>query len=206
MTTRRAILDLVKRRQPVDAPAISAGLGISGQAVRRHLDSLVAEGLLATSVERRKVGRPATVYRLTEAGDETFPRTYAVLSDTILEALATEYGQDAVGTVFAKRNEIALQRIKPEIDRTSIRTVAKSLAKMQDSAGYIAESSDITPDASLLVEHNCAIAKIAKEWPQACAAELALFRELAGEDIEIERTMHIATGGRSCAYLLRRLR
>lgn len=206
MTTRQAILDLLKRRGALDAPAVAAGLGITGQAVRRHLDGLVADGLLATSLERRKVGRPVTVYRLTEAGDETFPRTYAALSDAVLEALATEYGQDAVQKVFDRRNEIALRRMQPYVDHTSIRTVAKSLAKMQDDAGYIAESSELATDAALLTEHNCAIARIAKEWPQACAAELALFRELAGEDVEVERVQHMATGGRTCTYLLRRLR
>lgn len=206
MTTRRAILDLVKRRGPLDAPAVSAGIGITGQAVRRHLDALVAEGLLTTAVERRRVGRPATVYRLTEEGDETFPRTYATLSDAVLEAVATEFGEDAVHRVFARRNEIAVRRRKPEIDTTSIRTVATSLAKMQDEAGYLAEGSEVADDAALLIEHNCAIAKIARQWPHACAAELALFRELAGEDVEIERVQHMATGGRTCSYLLRRLR
>ena len=206
MTTRRAILDLVKRRGPLDAPAFAAGLGITGQAVRRHLDGLVAEGLLATSVERRRVGRPVTVYRLTEAGDETFPRTYAALSDAVIEAVATEFGQEAVGTVFERRNETALGRMRPHVDRTSVRTVAESLATMQDDAGYLAESSELADDAALLTEHNCAIARIAREWPQACAAELALFRELAGEDVEIERVQHMATGGRTCTYLLRRLR
>lgn len=206
MTTRRAILDLVKRRGPLDAPAVAAGLGISGQAVRRHLDALVAEGLLATTVERRRVGRPVTVYRLTEEGDETFPRTYALLSDTVIEAMATEFGEEAVDKVFARRNEIALRRMKPYVDRTSIRTVAKSLAKIQDEAGYLAEGSEVADDAALLVEHNCAIARVAREWPQACAAELALFRELAGEDVEVERVQHMATGGRTCTYLLRQLR
>ncbi|HEV2892722.1 MAG TPA: hypothetical protein VG411_03130, partial [Actinomycetota bacterium] len=40
-------------------------------------------------------------------------------------------------------------------------------------------------------------------WPTACAHELALFRQLAGPDVEVERVSHIQAGDPVCAYVLR---
>jgi DeoR family transcriptional regulator, suf operon transcriptional repressor len=52
-------------------------------------------------------------------------------------------------------------------------------------------------------EHNCAIARVAGSWPTACAHELALFRQLAGPEVEVERVAHIQAGDPVCAYVLR---
>src|SRR5918992_1497855 len=45
--------------------------------------------------------------------------------------------------------------------------------------------------------------EVAGAWPTACAHELALFRQLAGPDVEVERVAHIQAGDPVCAYVLR---
>ena len=49
-----------------------------------------------------------------------------------------------------------------------------------------------------LREHNCAIYRVASTQPAACAAELALFRDVLGT--EVVRESHIAAGDRCCTY------
>jgi predicted ArsR family transcriptional regulator len=44
---------------------------------------------------------------------------------------------------------------------------------------------------------------VAGSWPTACAHELALFRQLAGPEVEVERVAHIQAGDPVCAYVLR---
>lgn len=201
---RRAVLDLVKRRGPSDAATLAAALGVTPVAVRRHLDGLVADGLLAARVERRAVGRPATVYALTPAGDETFPRSYSGLTDALLEAVADELGPEGVERVFARRAARLAERLAPEVAGADVHAATAALAKAQDEAGYLAESSRLDDDTALLVEHNCAIAQIAGTWPQACAAELSTFRQVLGSDVAIDRVHHMAAGERTCTYLVRR--
>jgi hypothetical protein len=55
----------------------------------------------------------------------------------------------------------------------------------------------------LVSEHNCAIARVAGAWPTACTHELALFRQLAGPGVAVERVAHIQAGDPVCAYVLR---
>ncbi len=71
---------------------------------------------------------------------------------------------------------------------------------LQDEAGYLAEAI-VGDDGSLrLREHNCAIDKIARRTSAPCDAELALFRELLGENVV--RESHIASGDRCCTYVV----
>jgi predicted ArsR family transcriptional regulator len=68
----------------------------------------------------------------------------------------------------------------------------------QDRLGYLAETVD-TPDGELRIrQHNCAIHRVAASEPAVCRAELELFRELLG--VEVERETHIASGDRCCTF------
>jgi DeoR family transcriptional regulator, suf operon transcriptional repressor len=58
-------------------------------------------------------------------------------------------------------------------------------------------------DGWLVSEHNCAIARVAGTWPTACSHELALFRQLAGPGVAVDRVAHIQAGDPVCAYVLR---
>ena len=63
--------------------------------------------------------------------------------------------------------------------------------------------SQVRDGCFMVSEHNCAIARVAGAWPTACEHELALFRQLAGLDVEVERVAHIQAGDPVCAYVLR---
>jgi predicted ArsR family transcriptional regulator len=72
------------------------------------------------------------------------------------------------------------------------------LASIQERAGYLADSHAEDGGSLRLVERNCAIHHVAAGQPAACAAELALFREVLDADVVRER--HIASGDRCCSY------
>lgn len=203
-TTRRAVLDLLKRRGPTEATQLAAALGVTHAGVRRHLDALVSDGLVTSSPERRPVGRPVALYRLTPEGDETFPRAYPALTDSLLEAVCEELGDDGVDRVFARRAEQLAERVRPQLVGRDLAGAVAALAAAQDEAGYLAESSLLDDGTALLVEHNCAIARIAGRWPQACSAELATFASALGDGVTIERVHHMASGDHTCTYLVRR--
>ena len=67
--TRRAMIERLKQDGPQDAGTLAAGLGVSAMAVRQHLYALAEEKLVTFNEEARPVGRPAKLWRLTEAAD-----------------------------------------------------------------------------------------------------------------------------------------
>ena len=78
--TRDRVAQLLLEHGPSTAVALGEALGLSAPAVRRHLDSLLAEGTIAEREPRalpgRGRGRPAKVFALTDAGREAFPHAY----------------------------------------------------------------------------------------------------------------------------------
>src|SRR6266508_91151 len=171
--TRRAVLDLLKRNGPQTVAQLGAALRKSGAGVRRHLEELEQLGLVQQTSRSQGRGRPAYVYALTEMGHDLFPRNYHQLVAQLLEAAATELGPSAVERLFNHRQQ------------------------------ELAECRQTGEDRWLVSEHNCAIARVAGTWPTACNHELALFRQLAGPGVAVERVAHIQSGAPVCAYVLR---
>src|ERR687889_1361450 len=98
--TRRAVLDLLKRNGEQTVAQLGAALGVSGVAVRRHLEVLEHVGLVQQTTRPQGRGRPAYVYALTEMGHDLFPRNYHQLVGQLLEAATSELGPEAVERLF----------------------------------------------------------------------------------------------------------
>src|SRR5262249_54721087 len=75
-TTRREILDALRRSAGLTADQLAESLGVTAMAIRKHLAALQTEGLLTAHTERRPVGRPVHIYALAPGAQEVFPQQY----------------------------------------------------------------------------------------------------------------------------------
>jgi predicted ArsR family transcriptional regulator len=201
--TRRAVLDLLKRNGEQTVAQLGAALGVSGVAVRRHLEVLEHVGLVRQSTRPQGRGRPAYVYALTEVGHDLVPRNYHQLVAQLLEAATSELGPEAVERLFDPRQQELAELYRTRTRGQPLPQLASALAAIQDENGYMAECAAAGDGQFVVREHNCAIARVAGSWPTACAHELALFKQLAGPGVEVERVAHIQAGDPVCAYVLR---
>jgi predicted ArsR family transcriptional regulator len=201
--TRRAVLDLLKRNGPQTVARLGAALHLSGAGVRRHLEVLEQVGLVRQTSRAQGRGRPAYVYALTEMGHDLFPRNYHQLVAQLLEAAATELGPEAVERLFDHRQQELAELYAGRTHGRSLPELARALAAIQDENGYMADCHQTGEDGWLVSEHSCAIARVAGTWPTACSHELALFRQLAGPGVAVDRVAHIQAGDPVCAYVLR---
>jgi predicted ArsR family transcriptional regulator len=207
-STKRAVLELIKRNGPRTVAQLREALDLSGVAVRRHLETLQSEGLVAQTTRALGRGRPAHLYELTEAGNDLFPRNYDQLASQLLEAVQSQLGNDGVERMFAHRQRMLAERYAARTAGRDLCGLAGELAAIQDENGYMAEcqaDGENGEERYLVREHNCAIAKVAGAHPSACRHELALFQQLAGPGIEVERVAHMQAGDLECAYVLRQV-
>ena len=72
-STRDAVLSLLLERGEEDAGALADAVGISVQAMRRHLRSLANSGLVCASSNASGPGRPSNRWCLTDEGRAQFP-------------------------------------------------------------------------------------------------------------------------------------
>lgn len=199
--TRQEILNAIKLNGTMTAEALGKALNISPVAVRQHLAALEAEGLVATSIERRNVGRPVHRYTITHRGDETFPRDYAACANSLLDEIRYREGEEAVAELFTRQRERLQSSLQSRMDGKSLAARVCELAKIQSDAGYMAKVvEEEHGEGYILTEHNCAICQIARQHPEACEQELILFQQLLGEDVEVTREKHILSGDFTCTY------
>ena len=203
--SQEEIVRLLRRNGPMTVADLSGAIGISSVAVRQHLDVLEAEGLVRSTIERRQPapgrGRPRQLFCLTDAADDLFPKHYGALAQVILEYLESADGPGKIEEVFTARRQRTQGELRPRLEGRSLEERVAVLAEAQDQGGYMAEWERAEDGSFLLREHNCAICRIARRFPQACASELRLIEEVTGADVVRER--HIAAGDTVCAYRIR---
>ena len=75
-----------------------------------------------------------------------------------------------------------------------------ALAHIRAREGYMAETEQLPDGAWLLAENHCPICAAASSCRNFCRSELALFRQVLGPDVSVERVDYILEGARRCAY------
>ncbi len=204
--TREALLEILKRRGEADVSALAEQLGISGVAVRQHLAGLERDGLLAHRQERRPVGRPVRVYRLTARAEQHFPQSSGSVAMDLLAHVEEEVGTRAINSALEKRfDDLEARYSKKLKGAKSWKQKLELLAEVRDAEGFLCnvESASVreTRGGVRLVHHHCPLAGIADQHPQLCAYELELLRRALGEP-GLRRMEHIHGGGRTCSYEL----
>jgi predicted ArsR family transcriptional regulator len=204
--TRDAVARTILENGPQHAADLAERLGLSSAAIRRHLDALVADGLLVEREPRpsaqRGRGRPARTYAMTDAGRTAFPHAYDDLASTALRYLRATGGDDAV-TAFAEHRAATLAReLTPTVDHAApVATRAAALAGALSDQGYASTTQAVgEPDAPVqgvqICQHHCPVAHVAAEFPQLCEAETRAFEQVLGT--YVQRLATIAHGDGVC--------
>ena len=110
---------------------------------------------------------------------------------------------EVVDRLFAKRRDARIAAATERLaGKTDLGARASTLAEILDEDGYLATCEPGPDGAWRIVEHNCAIADVARRHGQACSSELAFIRAVL-PDVHVERVSHLLDGARHCAYELR---
>ena len=202
-TTRRAILNLLKRNGPLDVAAVSRELGLTAAAVRLQLTRLEEDGLLRHSdevPEGGRRGRPRHVYELTQAAEALYPKRYGDLTTELLGYLG---GPDdpRVDELFEQRRRRRVAGALPRTADLPFDEQVAALTTILDEDGYLADAERLPDGSWRITEHNCAILTVAHGFSQACASELAFIRE-ALPGATVRRIAHLMDGAHVCAYVV----
>jgi predicted ArsR family transcriptional regulator len=204
--TRDRVLRSVLHDGPVTASDVAAQLGITPAGVRRHLEKMLADGLVAARdvvpYGPRGRGRPARHFVLTDAGHAAMTTAYDDLATSALRFLAQRDGQEAV-EAFARARVAELEhRYAPVVEAsgTDVRNRTEALAAALSSDGYAATARPVasgTPsEATQLCQGHCPVQHVAAEFPQLCEAETEAFSRLLG--VHVQRLATLAHGDHVC--------
>jgi DeoR family suf operon transcriptional repressor len=206
LATRDAVLALLLRRGEATATDLAGLLGVSVQAMRRHLRSLEEDALVEASAAVTGPGRPTNHWRLTHRGQERFGDGSETFALGLLQSMAATLPADTVSNLMEQQAEEKARRYRQQIGSGSLEERLERLTELRRAEGYVA---DLSPDpnaqpaqkAWLIREHHCSVMRIAEEFPQVCDQELLLLR-LTFPDCQVERVHWRLQEGHSCGFRL----
>jgi len=197
------VLHHLKRVRASGAKQIATFLNVTPVAVRQHLALLEKAGLVATSLDRRRTGRPAYLYSLTDRAGAFFPNEYVDFVNRLLGAIVQLDGEGKVATIFKQMKKNAVTQHRPRMAGKSFEERVVEMAKIQNESGYMVDWRQLDDNTFELTEHNCAILQVARNCPQACECELRMMQELLGA--KVNRQEHIVKGDSSCRYMIQEI-
>ncbi len=199
---RDRVLLQLKTRGASTASKLAERLDVTPMAIRQHLAALEDEGLVAHVEERRAVGRPARVWRLTPEAASRFPDTHADLTVELLSAMKEVFGDEGLDRLIHARSlkqRADYRERLPGPDAPLADRVA-ALAKIRHAEGYMADWREEPDGSFLLIENHCPICAAATLCQGFCRDELELFREMLGPGATVERGEHLLSEARRCVY------
>ncbi|MDD9150100.1 MULTISPECIES: helix-turn-helix transcriptional regulator [unclassified Sporolactobacillus] len=201
--TKDKILDILKREQPLSAGDLAKLLHMTEMGVRKHLSALEGGGLIQAENLKRPVGRPVQLFSLTEKAETSFPKNYEHIAVQFLKDIEQLYGEKAVRQLFEKRKGRLYQAYRPAISREkSDEGKAEALARLQNEHGYMCRLHRIGDGTFELIEYNCPILAVAKQYKLACRFETSLMKSVLGAE-SADRMLCRADGEAHCRFRIR---
>ena len=209
LPTRDAIARLILEHGPATASTLSQSLALTPAGIRRHLELLVADGILEAREPRtastRGRGRPSKVFLMTDAGRAQFEHTYDDLAVSALRFMASHSGEHLVASFAQARADEIETKANEYIENN--KTPRKNdkvalLAEFLTDQGYAASVEDRGLGEEIC-QHHCPIAHVASAYPQLCEAETQAFSRLLGT--HVQRLATIAHGDGVCTTYIPQL-
>ena len=208
--TRDEVVRILHDRGPSSVAEVAEGIGVSPGSVRRHMDIMIAEGLVEMRLERQPRGRPVTRYFLSEAGEERsaavhyaklLDRLYPALARLTTDAVSGQDGRQVLDHVF---NGVAVEIARsyaPRVNASNLDDRVAQVANVLRAEGILNDVID-EGDSIRLRNIGCPYRSTAEGTHAACAADRRTIELLLGESVEQVAT--IVEGSPTCEYLVAR--
>ena len=198
--TREATLTLLLRQGEIGAAGLASQLGISVQAMRRHLRTLEEDGLVESTTVTAGPGRPSNLWRLTARGHQHFPDGSETFALGLLDSLAQSLPPEMLGALLNQQAHDKADQYREHLGDAPLEQRVRALVDLRSREGYV---SDMAPAEDgrgwCISEFHCSVQRIAEEFPAICDQELQLIR-LTFPDCQVERVHWRLESGHSCGF------
>jgi predicted ArsR family transcriptional regulator len=200
-STRDLMRDLLAARGEATVGEIAAALSLNQANIRRHLEVMLAVGLVDIRIQRHDVGRPSYVYRLTERAEELSAH-YPRLVNRMVRQLASlpDGGSAVLEQVFEGVAEDVAGAYRPRVTgHTVAERVAQTSEALRDEG--IVDHWSKSDDGFHLMNTACPYRKAAEASDAPCHADHRTVELLVGAPVE--QVSRMVDGHHMCEYIVR---
>ena len=181
--TRARIVTML-RRSSASIAELASRLHITGNAVRGHVASLQAGGLVRVAgTAPSGGGKPAHLYDITLRAEELFPKAYVLMLGEMVRSLKARDGQERTRELLRQVGAAAV----PEgaTGGRALEARVQAAARVLQSIGGDVEVNRL-PDGWEIRGHGCPLSAVVLVEPDACAVAQGLVGEVTGTPV-VER-------------------
>ena len=207
-TTRDTIVRLLAEHPRRSAGDLAEALGLSVGSVRRHVDILLADGLLGAEFERQPRGRPVTRYSLSSEGEERsgapsysrlLERIYPALAGLEAAEIAGSDGSAVLDRVFHRVAEEVAQEHRPRVTARELGERVREVTATLCEEGILHDAAE--EDGLFRLRNlSCPYRSAAAETHAACEADRRTIELLL--DAPVEQVSTVAQGASVCEYVV----
>ncbi len=201
-TTKDSILELLLRQGENSASTLAEKIGISVQAMRRHLRNLEENGLVGSSSLSLGPGRPSNLWHLTTQGQNYFHNGSENFALELISSIQASLSEEEVISLLHNQVQNKASLYRKKIGIGAIQDRLEKLVSIRIKEGYISELNR-TQDGTkwYLNEMSCSIAAIAEKHPFVCDQELQLLQQTF-PDCEVKRVHWRIESGHTCGFFI----
>jgi len=206
--TRYAAIRILQGRGTATAADLAQTLGVSTGSIRRHMDMMVAEGLLETTLVRQRRGRPVTRYSLSMTGEDEFSgANYAQMFDRIhwafvnldADEVSGRTGVEILNLLFDRVSESVAELHAPLVSAENLWERSQQVVAALQGEGIL----DLVDqrDGMIVMQNSvCPVRSYAEATQSVCAADLNIIELLVG--VPVLQSSTVASGGAVCEYMV----
>ena len=177
--TQLRLLGLL-RRSPQTITGLAEALSLTDNGVRTHIAALHRDGLVEQAGTQRDTGgKPARLYGLTRAGEELFPKAYALVLGKLVEEIVRTQGRERA---IALLRAVGAQAAAAAPRGTTPKRRMEAAAEVFRGLGSDAELEKTT-DGWRLQGYGCPLSAVTAGHPELCELGKALVEEIVGERV-----------------------
>lgn len=206
--TRDEVARILHEQGACAVSDLAAAIGVGQGSIRRHMDIMLAEGLVESRLERQPRGRPVTRYSLSEAGEERsasanysrlLDRLYPALVRLSRDAVAGQSGAAVLDRLFDQVAEDVANEYAPRIRGADLRSRVEQVTDALRGEGILDE---VTDEGTVFRLRNvgCPYRSTAEGTHAACAADRRTIELLLGAPVSQVTT--VVDGAPCCEYLV----
>ncbi|WMT52449.1 helix-turn-helix transcriptional regulator [Ferroplasma acidiphilum] len=193
------IILLLKEFPGLTLDELAEKMSISKMAVLNHISALEQQGAVARKIVKKKVGRPSFIFyalpvsnnKLGNSSDSMLNDFMDFIKTTGYEKLLEEFLKDRYSKV---RSEYTGAMRGKNLDEK-----VNELAILRRNADYYPEVKRAQGNFEL-IEYNCPILSISKNFGIACSMETKMFSQVL--DANVKSTHRQVNGYSACRFLI----
>ena len=203
--SRLRVLQLLQKNGTQTVDGLAEAIGLAPATVRRHLDILQRDRLVAFREVRKKTGRPEHSFYLTEGGHEALPKGYDQLLAMVVEEFSSLTADDTASRTGQQLLELVFRRLSNSVVETYAGELAGKgldhrLATLTHHLGQANFSPEVAiSDGILRIKLlNCPFRSVALQNKAVCTFDHSLISSILEVGVEQEECIH--DGDQSCMY------